>query len=112
MTKEKRKEKGKGPNTPAARSTVSEGSGSVEDLSEYEEEEREESRREKGTKDGTMAKAVVIHEVPTNSLINGVADCAGRIRGGFLVRREGRGRQLRQWLSTYKTKSPWDRRLL
>ena len=53
----------------------------VEDLSEYEQEEREESRTEKGTKHGTMAKAVVFHGVPTNWRINGVADCAGRIMG-------------------------------
>ena len=43
----------------------------VEDLSEYEEEEEE----------GTMAKAVVVHGVPTNWRINGVADCVGRIMG-------------------------------
>ena len=46
-------------------------SGSVEDLSGYEEEETE----------GMMAKAVVIHGVPTNWRINGVADFAGRIMG-------------------------------
>ena len=35
-----------------------------------------------------MAKAVVIHGVPTNWRINGVADCAGRIMGEVIgVRR-------------------------
>ena len=81
VTKEKGKGKRKGPNTPAEESEVSEVSGGaagplqrfpfVEDFSEYKEEEKE----------GTMAKAVVVHGVPTNWRINGVADCAGRIMG-------------------------------
>ena len=44
----------------------------VEDLSDYEKEEEEA---------GAMVKAVVVHGVPTNWKINGVADCAGRIMG-------------------------------
>ena len=47
----------------------------MEDLSEYEKQGME------GMKNGMMAKAVVIHGVPTNWKINGVADCAGRIMG-------------------------------
>ena len=42
---------------------------------EYEEE------RGEGIRNGMMAKAVVIHRVPTNWRINGVADCVGRIIG-------------------------------
>lgn len=41
---------------------------------EYEEEGG-------GGENGMMAKAVVIHGVPTKWKINGVADCAGRITG-------------------------------
>ena len=43
----------------------------VEDLSESEEKE--------GKEEGTTTKAVVVHGVPTNWRINGVADCAERI---------------------------------
>ena len=44
----------------------------VEDLSDYEQEEGAE-------RNGTIAKAVVIHRVPNNWKINGVADCIGSI---------------------------------
>ena len=33
------------------------------------------------TENGIMATAVIIHGVPTNWKINGVADCTGRIMG-------------------------------
>ena len=66
VMKEKGMGKRKGSNTPAETSEVSEVSGGaegplqrflfVEDLSEYEEEETE----------GMVAKAVIIHGVPTN----------------------------------------------
>ena len=75
--------KGKGPSPPVAKPEVSEVSGRaaglpqrfpyVEDLSDYEEEEG-----------GTMAKAVVVHGVPTTWRINGVADCVGRIMGEII----------------------------
>ena len=42
-------------------------------MSEYEEEEAE--------KQGTMTKAVVVHEVSTSWMVNGVADCMERITG-------------------------------
>ena len=45
----------------------------VEDLSDYEEEEK--------LGEETMAKVVIVHVVPINWKINGVADCAGRIMG-------------------------------
>ena len=72
--------RGKGPSPPAVKPEVSKVSGrvagfpqwflDVKDLSDYEEEEG-----------GTIAKAVIIHRVPTTWWINRVADCVGRIMG-------------------------------
>ena len=84
--KDKGKEEKKSSNTPAAKPEVSEVSGGaaghlqrfpfVEDLSEYEEEE--------GKEEETTTKAVVVHGVPTNWRINGVPDCAERIKGEII----------------------------
>ena len=70
-----RMEKGKGRCTsPEVRfANLPQRHAVVEDLSEYEEEE-EETR-------GTMAKTIVVHGVPTDWRIGGVAGCVERITG-------------------------------
>ena len=112
--KEQGKGKGKarGPNTPAEKSGDSGGAASplqrfpfVEDLSKYEEKETE----------GMMAKAVVIHGVPTNWRINGVADCAGRIMGEVIGVRwllGERRKKPHRWSFTWRMKSSWSQRLV
>ena len=117
---EKETRKGKGPNTPVAKSEILEVSGGaagplqrfpfVEDLNEYEEEE--------GKEEGTTTKAVVVHGVPTNWRINGVSDCVGRIMGEvigvrwLLNERRREGKPASSELSIHRMKSSWDRRLV
>ena len=74
VEKRERKEKGTGRAGEAAPS-LPQRHAFVEDLSEYEKEEEEEEKR------GMMAKAIVVHGVPTDWRIGGVAGCVEKITG-------------------------------
>ena len=68
----------------------------MEDLSEYEEEVERERR-------GTMAKAIVVHGVPTDWRIGGLAICLEELTGKVIGVRWLLGVERRvplRWLST------------